>query len=178
MLGAALQMLNFEVLIRRNDPNAKAVLLRAAEAPAIDSEQLRAAAQLATKLRHPELARIALSRALDRVMDAPRGVDYTEAALLTRWLMALAPTRADARTHLEVAQKALSHFSPASCPLDHDVLQNFLSEAWNCGVAAFRERAFAEVSPGGATRLHLSFLSLAFDALTNDLAVRSRVTNV
>lgn len=105
--------------------------------------QLRVLAELSFDNRDRELGVVALEQALHRLLNAETK-HYAEIAAVLRLLVRKATARKAAWPHFKTATRLLDGFSAANAPFGTDELQWFLAEAWNKGVAAFRENLFDE----------------------------------
>ena len=129
-LPSTLQVLNFEVALRRADPNAKEVLRKVAETESVSTAQLRVLADLSFDCRSRELGMVALEQCLSRLLVAePR--HHSEIAAVLRLLIRSAESRGAALPYFKTAMRLLDGFSDANAPLSTDELQWLLAEAWN-----------------------------------------------
>ena len=151
--GARLQLLHFEVALRRGDPNLKAILLRAQDAPGVGADELRYMGELALRGgRHREVACAALEGGLELLLKAePK--DFASIAAVLRRLIGEAGGKAAAKAHYERAAQLVSGFTKADCPLAPAELHWLLSTSWNAGIAAYRE----ERMPAAEEWLALAF---------------------
>lgn len=149
-----------EIALRRDDPNAKAVLIKVAESDHITTAQLLIISELSFACRKRELGLIALERALSRMLAAePR--QYEEIADVLCQLIKKADSRQAAAPHFGTAMRLLNGHSDANAPFSTDMLQWLLAESWNRGVIAFKEHTYDEAENWMATAFTLSNYSPA-----------------
>lgn len=140
---STLQLLSFEVALRRRDPNAREVLRRAADAEGVTAGRLRVLADLAFECHERELGVAALEQCLTNLLAGePRR--HSELAAVLRELIRRAQSRTAAQPHFRTAMRLLDGCSDANAPLSTDDLQWLLAESWNKGVAAMREGRYDE----------------------------------
>jgi hypothetical protein len=142
-LPSTLQMLNFEVALRRKEPNARDVLRKVAATESVSTPQLRLLSEIAFECRNHELGVLALELTLERQLAADPRHD-TEIASVLRALVRKSESRHAALPHFKRLMRLLESYSDANCPLDVDQLQWFLADAWNKGTHAFREKQYEE----------------------------------
>ena len=145
-LASTLQVLNFEVALRRRDPSAKDVLRKLGEAESgVSPAQLRVLADLAFECRAKELAVTALEHCLSRLMLGCEPRRYEEIASVLRQLIQNKNSpRLASQPYFRTAYRLLDGYSDANAPLSTDTLQWFLAESWNKGVDAFKKHEYEE----------------------------------
>ena len=142
-LAVQLQLLNFEVSLRRGDANLPRVLNQAAETEGVGAVELQALAQLCLQLQQRHVGSLALEGSLALLLKSEHK-DHEALGSVLRQLVQVAGSRVLAKPHFEQMQDHLQGFSVANCPLPQDDVYWFMSESWNRGVQAFKERKLSE----------------------------------
>ena len=125
------------------------------ETDSVSTDQLRVVAGLSFECRNRALGVLALETALERLLAAePR--HHAEIAAVLRQLVHRASSRQAAWPYFKTATRLLDGYSAANAPFGTDELQWLLAEAWNRGVAAFRESKLEEAESWIATAFSLS----------------------
>jgi len=139
-LDAHMALLNVEVALRRHDPNARSILLRAAETRGVTPRVLYRMSRLAKECSNPPLAREALELAFSTLVDAePK--DFENIGLVMRSLTYL--LRSDdmvRKKQYRTMMQLLSSFASGNCPMQVDQLHWLHASSFNSGLTAFRER--------------------------------------
>ena len=104
-LHATLQLLNFEVALFRDDPNANEILARVAETPGVSTCQLRAVADLAFECGRRELGARALEHTYAR-LEALEPPPYVDLIDVLRDLIRTSDGRSSALQHFKRARCA------------------------------------------------------------------------
>lgn len=153
-LAPQLQSLNYEVALRRADPNAKAILHRVSETEGVSAAHLRHLAELSLSCKSPELGKLGFEQVLTRLVGS-EPPDHNAIVCVLRRLIKMGARRADALPYLVAAASLLEPYSArgGNCPMGEDELQWLLSESWNKGVHALRDGKLEEAE---------RFMSLAF----------------
>lgn len=169
-LHATLQLLNFEVALFRDDPNANEILARVAETPGVSTCQLRAVADLAFECGRRELGARALEHTYAR-LEALEPPPYVDLIDVLRDLIRTSDGRSSALQHFK---RALRLFESSSSDCDVPIvptseMQWFLTESWNKGVQAFHEDKLEEAESWMAQAFRFSNLSSALQPYREDL---------
>lgn len=135
----SLCVLNFEVSLRRRDPNLNALLSRAAETAGVRVTHFMVMAESARKRHNVETQRICLEHAL-RLLLRAESRDYAGIALMLRRLIHTCGSREEQLPHFHAMSDSLSAYSAANCPLDAELLQWYLSSSYNMAVAYFNDK--------------------------------------
>jgi tetratricopeptide (TPR) repeat protein len=135
----SLCVLNFEVSLRRRDPNLNALLSRATETGGVRVTHFMVMAESARKRHNVETQRTCLEHAL-RLLLRAESRDYASIALVLRRLIHTCGSREEQLPHFQVMSDSLSAYSAANCPLDAELLQWYLSSSYNMAVAYFNDK--------------------------------------
>jgi len=175
-LTPMLQLLNFEVALRRADPNAKLLLIRLAEEATTMAKHLYTAAELCLKLKQRDLARLAFDHALDLLTrSSPAATEFDKVAEVLRRLIQISVSRAQSKPHFSKLRELLKSFTSANVPMTQTDLYWFATESWNRGVNAYKEQKSTEAEEWMSGAFAFSNLSSSLAWLTEKMGKQYQI---